>query len=306
MTTPDHWSRRAERTSVFGIRFLLGVHRLFGRSPFLVVLTPVLFFYWFTNRTLREASFSWLRAVGIRPTHGAGLRHLRRFAETLTDGFLAAAGRMSPDMLRVEGDELFQADPPTRGCIILTAHTGCREILQIASSHATHHPIVVLQYTSHARRFNELLREAGAVPSNLRFFEVGNVTPNLAMELSDLVEKGAYLIIAGDRSPTGSERAVTTCSFMERPALFPTGGALLALLLQVPLRMMIATRTEAPSGPRYRVRFETLDENPQAPRKARQTWLADTMQRYASILEEEMRSHPYDWFNFFDFWESAR
>lgn len=27
------------------------------------------------------------------------------------------------------------------------------------------------------------------------------------------------------------------------------------------------------------------------------------MRRYASLLEAEMRAHPYDWFNFFDFWE---
>ena len=221
----------------------------------------------------------------------------------MTDGFLAAAGRLKPSELLVEGNELFRNDPPDRGCVILTSHTGCREILQVASGSATAHPIVVLQYTSHARRFNELLSQAGAPKANLRFFEVGEVTPALALELDDLVSRGAYLVIAGDRVPTGSEKATVECPFFGRTARFPSGGAFLAMLLKVPLRMMTATRTDAPEGPRYRVRFETLADDLSGPRSKRKARLEAVMRRYASRLESEMRAHPYDWFNFFDFWE---
>lgn len=299
----DHWSRRAECTSVAGIRFLLAVHRLFGRAPFLAVLAPVLFFYWATRPDLRRTSFAWLAAAGRPAAHREGLKRLAHFAEAMTDGFLAAAGRLKPSELLVEGNELFRNDPPDRGCVILTSHTGCREILQVASGSATAHPIVVLQYTSHARRFNELLSQAGAPKANLRFFEVGEVTPALALELDDLVSRGAYLVIAGDRVPTGSEKATVECPFFGRTARFPSGGAFLAMLLKVPLRMMTATRTDAPEGPRYRVRFETLADDLSGPRSERKARLEAVMRRYASALESEMRAHPYDWFNFFDFWE---
>ena len=299
----EHWSRRAECTSVVGIRFLLAVHRLFGRAPFLTVLAPVLLFYWATRPDLRRTSFAWLEAAGRPATHREGLKRLTHFAEAMTDGFLAAAGRLKPSDLLVEGDEIFRNAQPARGCVILTSHTGCREILQVASASATDHPIVVLQYTSHARRFNELLAQAGAPKANLTFYEVDDVTPALAVELDDLVHRGAYLVIAGDRVPTGSEKATVECPFFGHSAHFPSGGAFLAMLLKVPLRMMTATRTDAPEGPRYRVRFEALADDLSGPRSGRKARLEAVMRRYASLLEAEMRAHPYDWFNFFDFWE---
>ena len=299
----EHWSRRAECTSVAGIRFLLAVHRLFGRAPFLTVLAPVLLFYWATRSDLRRTSFTWLEAAGRPATHREGLKRLTHFAEAMTDGFLAAAGRLKPSDLLVEGNDIFQNDPPDRGCVILTSHTGCREILQVASGSATDHPIVVLQYTSHARRFNELLAQAGAPKANLTFYEVDDVTPALAVELDDLVSRGAYLVIAGDRVPTGSEKATVECPFFGRNAHFPSGGAFLAMLLKVPLRMMTATRTDAPEGPRYRVRFELLSDDLSGPRSERKARLEAVMRKYAGLLEAEMRAHPYDWFNFFDIWE---
>lgn len=110
-------------------------------------------------------------------------------------------------------------------------------------------------------------------------------------------------MIAGDRVPTGSEKATVECPFFGHSAHFPSGGAFLAMLLKVPLRMMTATRTDAPEGPRYRVRFEALADDLSGPRSGRKARLEAVMRRYASLLEAEMRAHPYDWFNFFDFWE---
>ena len=54
---------------------------------------------------------------------------------------------------------------------------------------------------------------------------------------------------------------------------------------------------------RYRVRFEALADDLLGPRSGRKARLEAVMRRYASLLEAEMRAHPYDWFNFFDFWE---
>ena len=54
---------------------------------------------------------------------------------------------------------------------------------------------------------------------------------------------------------------------------------------------------------RYRVRFEALADDLLGPRSGRKARLEAVMRRYASLLEAEMRAHPFDWFNFFDFWE---
>lgn len=305
------WWRVREKTSVLGIRTLLACHRAFGRTPFRAVLAPVLLFYWCTSPEVRRASLGWLdRARPERRLagHREGLAHLARFAETILDKFAVQAGN-DPDVeLLVEGDEPFRNDPPNRGCIILTSHAGCQELLSREAGFHTEHPIVVLQHTRHAAEFNRLLKEAGARPPEVLFREVTGFSPALAMELDELVARGAYVVVAGDRTPIESDakKGTVRVPFFGESARFPTGGALLALLLKCPLRQMTCTRTASPSGRRiaYRVRFDSIEEAPSASRAERAERLEAWMARYAANLERELARSPYDWFNFYDFWKT--
>ena len=79
-----------------------------------------------------------------------------------------------------------------------------------SSSGFTEHEIVILQHTAHARKFNDLLAKAGAKPPQATFFEIGEtLSPALVMELSERAAKGAYIILAGDRVPMGSDAAAS-------------------------------------------------------------------------------------------------
>lgn len=312
--TPErrHWAAIGERTSALGIRCLLLIYRLFGRMPFTIVLGPVLLFYWMSSAQLRRASLTWLAYVndktgfiGQKPGTREGLTHLMRFAETILDKFLAASGQLGFEAVRRHGDDAFLSDPPERGAVILTSHSGCQELLSATAGDATAHPIVILQHTKHAQAFNDMLRRAGLSPLRAEIVEVTAITPGTAMMLAGRVDEGAYIVIAGDRVPIGSNEAVAETTFFGHKADFPTGGALLALLFHCPLRMMVSTREgRAKGAPRYRVHFASLDEAPSVPRKERQAWLAAMAQRYATELETELARSPYDWFNFYDFWKT--
>ncbi|EJX04674.1 glycosyl transferase, group 2 family protein [gut metagenome] len=289
---------------------LLWIEKTAGRLPFTCVLGPVLLFYWLSDARLRRVSLDWLSSVNRyqpflekKPGWIEGLRHLARFADTILDKFLASTGRLQSDALSVENDASFRHDPSDRGAVVLTSHVGCQELLSAVSGQFTRHEIVVLQHTAHAKNFHTLLNKAGIHRSAIHWIEVSTITPATAMDLAERVEAGAYIIIAGDRVPVGSQKGRTTVTLMGRPAYLPTGGALLALLLHCPLRMMTTTRNPPGKGlPRYRVRFESIDESPSADRKERAQWLQKAMQTYASALEKELLRSPYDWFNFFDFW----
>lgn len=285
------------------------------------------------NETLKSDQAK-LAGLLSKPGTRTGLLHLERFAETILDKIIAASGHNLEKrqlFLDVIGNEWFDADAPNQGAVILTSHAGCQELLSREAKFHTGHALVVLEHTGHARRFNEMLERAGrhgetseqntdsasyasssaSTPKpRCEFFEVGALSPSLAMALAERVENGAYLILAGDRTPIGSEKAVASVPFMGDNALFPTGGALLALLLKCPLRMMTCTRTAShpddPTGSaRYRVHFESLDEKPAASRREREAYLQRMAATYAQSLQREIVASPFDWFNFFDFWRSA-
>ena len=57
-------------------------------------------------------------------------------------------------------------------------------------------------------------------------------------------------------------------------------------------------------GNRYRLVFEDLYDFT-AVTGNRQAAIDEAMHRYVGRLEHYTRAHPYNWFNFFDVWESA-
>ena len=73
---------------------------------------------------------------------------------------------------------------------------------------------------------------------------------------------------------------------------FFTGGA---LALQIYL-----------GGNRYRLMFEPFADQVEIPRQNRGPALDTLMARYAQRVEHYIHVAPYNWFNFYDFWQDAR
>ena len=56
-------------------------------------------------------------------------------------------------------------------------------------------------------------------------------------------------------------------------------------------------------GNRYELVFESFADGIEVPRGQRAAALSALIRRYASRLETCARSAPYNWFNFYDFWQ---
>lgn len=292
-----HWAEIGEVTATGGIRLLYLLYRIGGRWLFFISLWPVVVFYWAMLPRARRASLGYLRLARrmgwLRhpPTQWTVLRHQFHFADTLLDKLLSLAGHFTMADLAVTGREAFFADGS--GAVIVTAHTGCLELCQALTGDPS--KLYVLTHTAHARQFNRILSRI-----NPRFavnhLEVGDLTPAMAIELSEVVGRGGYLVIAGDRVPIGSD-AVVHVGFMGREAPFPTGAAMLAMLLQCPLWSMVCTRNPDKKGPRYRLHFAKLWHPQPVARTARAGYFKTVAQRFAQTLERELADAPLDWFN---------
>ncbi len=54
---------------------------------------------------------------------------------------------------------------------------------------------------------------------------------------------------------------------------------------------------------RYDLHFELISEQLGANRQERTTAIEIGMTRYVTRLQDLVRKHPYNWFNFYDFWQ---
>lgn len=163
----------------------------------------------------------------------------------------------------------------------------------------------MLVHTQHAVRFNAIIRKI-----NPRFavhhIEVTTIGPETAIELSEFIEKGDWIVIVADRTPIGSQSTITI-PFLGRPAPFAEGPFILAYLLSAPVWSMICTREVDPaSSARYRVVFEKIAEPARVPRSKRKAAIEAMAQRWVAALERAISASPLDWFNFFDFWSPAK
>jgi predicted LPLAT superfamily acyltransferase len=305
---PLHWAQVGETGAVAGMWLLYAVARVLGRWPFRLALAPVVLYYVLRQPLARAASLEYLTrleahcgALGHRPGWRDVFRHVNLFAETLLDKALAVGGRYPFGAMRFEGREvMLESLAAGRGGVLLTAHLGALEVLRAAAGMRVGLRLNVLVHTRHAERFNAVLRRLDP-STEINLLQVSEFSPGAAAALADRVERGEWVVIAGDRVPlSGSATGVAWVDFLGRKAPFPVGPWVLAAALHCQVILI----TNVHEGDSYRVRYRRLSEQVELPRATRQAALAAYVQDYARHLEVLCRASPYDWFNFYPFWES--
>ncbi|MEF9977835.1 MAG: acyltransferase [Thermomonas sp.] len=300
----EHWADLGETTFVGGTWFLYAVYRILGRLPFRICLYPVVLCWWLGSGPARRASLDYLRRLhaseGVFPREPGmreSLRHFFLFGETLLDKMLAIGGRYPRQRLSFEGQQaMLEASQAGQGGVIVTAHMGCLELMQMSARWREGLRVTILVHTAHAQQFNRILARLNPT-ATVRLLQVTDFSPAMAMALSDRVAAGEFVAIAADRVPVNGDR---TCRarFLNADADFPAGPWLIASLLHCPVWALSCLH----EGEGYRVRIERLFERVILPRADRQAGLNECATRFSGWLAGCLRQSPYDWFNYFDFW----
>ena len=113
-------------------------------------------------------------------------------------------------------------------------------------------------------------------------------------EIGEVLQRGEVLAVAGDRR-WGDK--VIECEVLGAKAPLPAGVFQLCATIQCPIILPFVFKE--PNN-RYHIFTEELHVNTALPRANR---AADLAQQFADRITAQLQSHPYDWFNFFDFWK---
>jgi predicted LPLAT superfamily acyltransferase len=305
-----HWSRLSERGGVWGMRFVYGCYRLLGIRGTHLLLYPIVFYFLLAAPRARRASIAYLKRVkkfeGL-PEDEIGwrdaFRHLHAFAQSSLDKLAAWMGKIDSQGIDFPQREAFEIlQQSGRGALLIGAHLGNLEMLRAVATGEGLARVNAVVYTDHARRFNEILRDANS-DFDINLIQVRELGPDTAMLLKDKIEAGELLVIVGDRTPPAENGRVACVPFLGNPACFPQGPYILAALLDCPVYLFFCLRE---SG-RYRIHFELFAQKIDLPRKTRTEQLDTYARRYAERLQMYCLRAPYQWFNFYNFWrEGAR
>lgn len=300
-----HWTTAGEAGTILGMRFLLMVNRYFGRRAFRAILLPVMGYYYVKNDTARAASKQYLQLLkpfmaASEYTSLSSFKHFLMFGEMMLDKFLVWMGRIgSEDVVFETTSILDRINTSKQGGIIIVSHLGNVEICNALGQKLSDIRLTLLVNTEHAEKFNSLIKNVSSSP-RINILQVKDISPTTAMILSERIDAGEYIVIAGDRTSTPGQGRVSHVSFLGETAPMPQGAFILASLMKCPVYLMFCLNEQA----KYHIYMELFSEQLNFPRKQRHGAITEIVQSYANRLEYYCIKAPLQWFNFFPYWDS--
>jgi predicted LPLAT superfamily acyltransferase len=242
-------------------------------------------------------SYEYLKRVHGDSAHWWHVfRHFHCFAATILDRLYLLRGEFQRFDVKVHGKETLSHEMKQgKGCILLGSHLGSFEVLRALGVIQRNFPLKVLMDTAHNRN---ITRFFDALNPGIADTVIAADRPDTLLTIKESLDAGFFIGMLGDRLSRGDK--TTPCQFLGARAAFPIGPIVLAAMMHCPVILFFGLYR---GGNRYEIYFEhfageiPLDRNRRA--EEIQLWA----QRYADRLEHYTRVAPYNWFNFFPFWE---
>ena len=293
------WLQSKERGSLFWLRVMSQISLILGRRVSRLIVYGIALYFLLAAPAARKASRAYLARCLGRPVTWLDLyRHILAFSSTIHDRFHMLNDQHDLFNIRVFGtapiDALIQHNS---GIFLFGAHLGSFEVLR---SHARNNPalkVLMAMYPENARQLNSILAAINPQASH-NIVSLGQMDSMLT--IYQKLEDGAVVGILADRA-VGQDQYLSI-PFLGMPARFPTGPFRMAAMLRHPVYFMAGLYHGAN---RYDVHFELLTDFSKSAPADRDAAMRELLNKYVAALERHCLSAPFNWFNFYDFWESA-
>lgn len=295
--TESDWMRQQERSNLAILKLMVWISLTFGRAIGRLVLYGIAAYFVLFSPGARRFSREYLHlALNRWAEWSDGFRHVFSFASTIHDRIYLLNDRFDLFDIEVIGAEAVnEAARSHPGALLIGAHLGSFEVLRAVGRGREGLKVAMLMYEENARKINSTLEAINPAASQ-DIIALGRMDSML--QARDRLDAGYVVGMLADRG-LGDDTTVD-CDFLGKPAPFPLGPFRVAAMLGRPVFFMTGLYL---GGNRYRLHFEPLADFTDTPRPERDAAIRCAMQHYADRLTHYCRLAPYNWFNFFDFWQ---
>ena len=318
-----HWSGHKEQAAGYWqLKFVLVLFRILPAIVLRLTAFAVGFFYFIFSKRARTESRRFLDTAApfiedkkirkkCRSCFGS-LWHIISFSLSLIEKVQSWGGRFSFKNLRFhddDRDELVGELEDGKGALLIFSHLGNSELLRgllfldktgvSRSIHVT--SIIDMKITAHFRRMLNELNERSSMDI-IGGDEIGSGT---AVLLEERLAAGGLVVITGDRTPASGGTNINI-PFFGKDAPFPQGVFYLASLLNAPVYLIFGMRQKALSlNPKYDMYVHKSRLSFDCSRKERLQRSAQLAESFAAYLESYCKKQPFQWYNFYDFWNGG-
>ncbi len=202
---------------------------------------------------------------------------------------------MTPD--KEDKQQVADLSTQGKGLILLTAHVGCWQLgLSILQDIKV--PLAVVMYKADSDVDRHYFEHQGA-QSGPPFSVIDPSGPMGGMiEMMAVLQKGGVVCLMGDRT-FGSQKGFVDVDFMGGRIALPVSSYKLASAMNAPIAVAFTRRTGPGRGRIWLSRIIRVPHLTDRETNACRPYA----QEFANGLEEYVRKHPFQFFNFFNMWE---
>lgn len=293
------WVQTRERSNMLSLRIMSWVSLRLGRTVGRSVLHLIAAYFVLFAPASRRASRDYLpRALG-RPARWMDLyRHFFCFASTIHDRIYLINRRYDLFDIDIQGKEnIHPLIEEGNGVFLMGAHLGSFEVIRAIGRQVPGLRVAMVMHEDNAQKVNSILAAINPEAS-LDVIPLGRIDSMLKVQ--ERLDDGMLVGMLSDR--TLGDEPMTPVNLLGAPADMPIGPFRMAALLRRPVIFMTGLYM---GGNRYQVHFETLADFSDIPRGQRDAAVQAAIARYTELLNHYCRLAPYNWFNFFDYWQSV-
>jgi len=293
----DRWTTLPERGTPASLRVIAWIAVHIGRRVARLLLYPITLYFVMTAHDARRTSYEYLKRVrGDSAQWWHVSRHFHCFAATILDRVYLLRSEFERFGVTVHGKEIVQRQIESgKGSILLGSHLGSFEVLRALGVMQRRFPLKVLMDPVHNQNITRFL---DALNPKIAGTVIASDRSDTLIRVKESLDSGYLVGMLGDRVFGGDK--TTQCQFLGAPATFPAGPILLAAMMRCPVILFFGLYR---GGNRYEIYFEHFADEIVLDRNRRAENIQFWMQRYAERLEHYARLAPYNWFNFYPFWD---
>jgi predicted LPLAT superfamily acyltransferase len=291
------WTQKKEHGSARSLRFMVWLATTLGRRATRVLLYPIAVYFVLRAGDARQASIEYLtKVLGRKPAWHELFRHFYTFSCVLLDRVFLLLGHAGLFDIRIVENAYAEQDATTRanGVFLMGAHMGSFEAVRLVSRTQADLKLVLLMYEENARKIGALIAAINP-KAQQEIVPLGNVSAMLTVR--DRLAEGAVVGILADR--TLKHEKEIRIPFLGAPAYLAAGPFRMAAMLRRPVFLMVGLYR---GGNRYDIHLEKIADFGNIAGN-RDEAVEAAIHRYAERLEHFVRLAPYNWFNFYDFWQ---
>lgn len=302
------WTTQRERGNSAALSVFTWIALRMGRRAARLLLYPIAWYFVFAGGAARAASRDYVRRVlGREATLLDGYRHVHSFASVTLDRLYFLNDRHDLFSIDVIGRDAIREAMHTglrarRGAFIVGSHLGSFEAVRATGHGEADLRVSMVMYEDNARQLNRVFAAINPRLSE-SIIPLGRVDSMLRVKRA--LDDGGFVGMLADRTlaEESGGSAVREVTLLGGRVSIPTGPFRMAAMLRRPVIFIVGLYR---GGNRYEVHYEKLfDFSDEASGASMNAAIDLAIERYVERLEHYCRSAPYNWFNFYDYWNDA-